>query len=365
MSTPKAPPEPTTADLQRLLEERRHAAAAQRLSRLRGDSRMVELPGTAIPDPVDWTAVVEQTEAYYGRRAARRRLLDRTLFAVELLALLGLVLVAARLWQTNRQLNADLTALQQAQVAQIDEAQARARAAATAASLPPTVVAAPAAGSESPRVSLTPVAPASAVGQASTDETAPVAINALDVTAAPVSGAVVLPGGHEPPAPGQTPQPGEAGEVPPSLLPAFLAYDPLPTPQPGPELAVRIRIPAIGVDHPVVQGDDWEQLKLGVGQHSGSAFPGQTGNVVLSAHNDIYGEIFRHLDRLAPGNEIILSTATQDFTYLVEEVRVVDPTEVWVMAPTAGPQVTLISCFPYRINTHRIAVLGRLVEPSS
>lgn len=348
MATRNSPDNPTTADLQRLLREHRRAAAEQRLSRLSGDGRVVELPGTPSPDPAEWAAVVEQTTAHYGRRAARRRLLDRTLLMVELVALVGLVAVAARLWQTNRQLNADLAALQQAQVAQIAASQARAQAAATEAALPTP------GRSESPRTA--------AVSGAS-DSLAGVAPPAT--AAVPLSGAVVLPGGHEPPTPGQAPQPGEAGELPESLIPALLAYDPLPTPAPGPELALRIRIPAIGVDHPVVQGDDWEQLKLGVGQHSGSAFPGQNGNVVLSAHNDIYGEIFRHLDRLAVGNEIILSTATQDFTYLVEDIRIVAPTDVWVMAPTEVAQVTLISCFPYRINTHRIAVFGRLLVPSS
>ncbi|MEZ4518502.1 MAG: sortase [Chloroflexota bacterium] len=95
---------------------------------------------------------------------------------------------------------------------------------------------------------------------------------------------------------------------------------------------------------------------------------GQVGRgsraIWCSAHNDIYGEIFRHLDQLAAGNEIIISTTTRDYTYVVEELRVVEPTETWVMAPTDHSQVTLISCFPYLIDTHRIVVFGRLVEPS-
>jgi sortase A len=253
--------------------------------------------------------------------------------------------VAARLWQTNRSLNADLADVQRAQVAQIAQLQAQTQATATAAAVAPAATAAPAAADEPV------VAPASPAAR-------PTAV-------APLSGAVVLPGGHQPPAPGRAPEPGEAGELPEELLPALLAYDPLPTPAPGPELALRIRIPAIGVDHPVVQGDDWEQLKLGVGQHVGSADPGQPGNVVLSAHNDIYGEIFRHLDRLAAGNEVILSTASRDYTYVIEGMQIVEPADVWVMGPTDTPQLTLISCFPFRINTHRIAVFGRLVEPSS
>jgi sortase A len=89
--------------------------------------------------------------------------------------------------------------------------------------------------------------------------------------------------------------------------------------------------------------------------------PGQPGNVVLSAHNDIYGEIFRFLDRLAAGDEVIISTERQEYTYIVREVRVVDPTEVWVMGPTESAQATLISCYPYRVDTRRIVVFTDLV----
>lgn len=349
-----SPQDLSSAELEQQLRERRLAAARQRLSRLNGEGRLAEVPGANPPDAAEWSAVVERTTAHYGRRAQRRRRLDQTLFAVELIALLGLVAVAARLWQTNRQLNADLAAAQRARVAQIEAAQARSQ---QPVSTPDAAAALP--GGADPPVSSGGLAPA-------TIEAPPAQPPAgRNMASGPPSGAVVLPGGHQPPLPGQAPQPGEAGLLPAELLPELLAYDPLPTPAPGPELALRIRIPAIGVDHPIVQGDDWEQLKLGVGQHIGSADPGQTGNLVLSAHNDIYGEIFRHLDRLAAGNEVILSTASRDYTYVIEDMRIVNPTDVWVMAPTNEATVTLISCFPYRINTHRIAVFGRLVEPSS
>lgn len=353
----------TTAQLRQLLRERRLAAAQERLSRLNTEGRVVEVPhAISASDPTEWAAVAEQTTAHYGRRATRRRRLDQTLFVVELVALIGLVAVAAQLWQTNRQLNADLATVQRAQVAQIAELQRQTQATATAAAQLPAVV---------PDTVLTVPVPATAelAVDPTIEATAEVPVRVPTTppitTLAPASEAIILPGGHLPPSPGRPPEPGEAGEVPDELLPALLAYDPLPTPVPVPEVALRIRIPAIGVDNPVVQGDDWEQLKLGVGQHIGSAQPGQAGNIVLSAHNDIYGEIFRNLDRLAVGNEVILSTATRDYTYVIDDMRIVAPTDVWVMAPTDQPQLTLISCFPFRINTHRIAVFGRLAEPSS
>ncbi|NPA26580.1 MAG: class D sortase [Chloroflexi bacterium] len=181
-------------------------------------------------------------------------------------------------------------------------------------------------------------------------------------TATPWLRPVVLPSGHTPPnAPGGA-RPNEA-EIPEHLRPYLQAYyAALTLPTPSPEQAIRIRIPAIGVDAPIVMGDDWEQLKKGVGQHIGSANPGQPGNLVLSAHNDIYGEIFRDLDKLQPGDKIYIHTHNRVYTYVVTEIHIVEPTDVEWMMPTDEPVVTLISCYPYMVDNQRIIVRGRLVE---
>jgi sortase A len=181
-------------------------------------------------------------------------------------------------------------------------------------------------------------------------------------TPEPIIGVAVLPSGHKPPIDGQPPEPGEAGEIPEHLLPIINSYVPPPIPTPGPEQARRIQIPAINIDKPIVQGDTWEQLKKGVGQHIGSAQPGQPGNLVLSAHNDIYGEIFRHLDKLELGDEIVISTERRSYTYVVNKIDVVAPTAVEVMAPTDHASTTLISCYPYLVNNKRIVVFADLAS---
>ena len=150
-------------------------------------------------------------------------------------------------------------------------------------------------------------------------------------------------------------------EIPEHLRPLIQSLAQVPVPTPGPEQAVRIQIPAIQVDAPVVQGDGFEQLKKGVGQHIGSANPGETGNLVLSAHNDIFGEIFRDLDRLKPGDQVIVHTAQKAYTYVVMDLQVVEPTRVEVMDPTPQPTVTLISCYPYMKDDQRIVVTARLM----
>lgn len=332
MSERKSADELSVDELQQLLYRKKRAQRRRRLQRLREEGRVVVVDGVDPPDPTPpplqrvgarptgamrayaWSAANGEEEEDATPKSAPetdmsssgvrwRWVANKLLLLVEVIAVLGLVSVLLGLWDTQRELNQELSQVQRA---------------------------------ESQRLALpTP-------------------------TATPVINVVVLPGGHKPPVEGQSPEPGEAGDIPAHLMPAVNAYVPPPIPTPGPEQARRVQIPAIGVDSPIMQGDDWEQLKKGVGQHIGSATPGEEGNLVLSAHNDIFGEIFRYLDKLQPGDEIIVSTEVRQYTYVVRAIETVDPTEVEVMEPTDYPSVTLISCYPYRVNTHRIVVFADL-----
>jgi len=176
----------------------------------------------------------------------------------------------------------------------------------------------------------------------------------------PLITAVVLPSGHLPPNSPGGPAPNDE-EVPANLRPLLQSYQSLAIPTRGPEQPRRLDLPSLNkINLPVVEGDGWEQLKQGVGHHIGSANPGTTGNVVLSAHDDIYGELFRDLDRLQPGDEAILYTITQKFVYRVIKIQLVEPTDVPLMGPTGRPTLTLISCYPYMVDTQRIVVTAEL-----
>ena len=168
---------------------------------------------------------------------------------------------------------------------------------------------------------------------------------------------VLLPSGHTPPdAPG-----GPAPEAVPAHLRSLVEQvTPLPLPTRGPEQAQRIQIPAIAVDAPVVEGDDWEALKEGAGHHTGSANPGERGNCVISAHNDIFGEIFRDLPTVELGDEVFVHTASQSYRYVVTQKRFIAPTDVSVLGPTSGPVLTLLTCYPYGIDTQRVVVIAEL-----
>ena len=172
---------------------------------------------------------------------------------------------------------------------------------------------------------------------------------------------VVLPSGHVPPIEGVTRF--NENEIPEHLRPLVQSLNAaLVLPTPSPEHAQNIKIAALDLFAPVVQGDGWEQLKKGVAQHLGTPNPGQTGNMVLSAHNDVFGELFRDLNKLKPGDEIILYTQQKAYTYVVRQAQIVEPTQVEVMAPTHEPVLTLISCYPYMVDNQRIVVTADLIN---
>jgi sortase A len=170
---------------------------------------------------------------------------------------------------------------------------------------------------------------------------------------------VVLPGGH-------TIQNGAPvfnyAEVPEHLLPLVESQWVQPVisrPQPTSETALALTIPSLNISQTIVQGVDWEALKQGIGQLPNEYNPGDDGgNVVFAAHNDIYGQIFRYLDQLEPGDQFQVQTQTHSYTYTVTETRIVAPNDVSVLQPRGTATATLISCYPFGVNDRRIVVFA-------
>ena len=288
----------STEELRQLLIERRREEHEARLDAFRRTGRVIHLDespsDTARPSGAEEEEVLERGSRV---RTRRRASLDRFLFVIEIVAIVGLLFVFFNGVTLIRNLNQEVaSALQQ-----------------------PTM------------------------------------------TATPLITAVVLPGGHKPPQPGQEVVPNDA-EIPEHLRPLMQSYASLPVPTAGPQQATRMQIAAIHVDAPVVQGDGWEQLKKGIAQHIGSANPGMTGNLVVSAHNDVFGQLFKDLDQLKAGDEVVVFTADRTYTYVVSGTQVVEPTMVSVMDPTPNATLTLISCYPYLVDNKRIVVTAVLKE---
>jgi sortase A len=151
--------------------------------------------------------------------------------------------------------------------------------------------------------------------------------------------------------------------------PARTAPGPTPSPpatpilpSPGEPIA-RIEIATIGVDQVVVEGVDAAQLRLGPGHYPGTPLPGQPGNVAIAGHRTTYGHPFADLNALLPGDRIVLLAPRGTFVYSVSSLRIVQPTDVSVLAPTAGPALTLTTCTPRFSAAARLVVRAELVSP--
>ena len=84
--------------------------------------------------------------------------------------------------------------------------------------------------------------------------------------------------------------------------------------------------------------------------------PGEIGNVVVAAHRTSHGAEFRHLDALAPGDEVVFTTDDGTFTYLVTGTQIVTPDSLWIVDPTDTPTATLFACHPLGSTAQRIVV---------
>ncbi len=112
----------------------------------------------------------------------------------------------------------------------------------------------------------------------------------------------------------------------------------------------------------VVEGVRLGDLRNGAGHMPNTVLPGQPGNAVISGHRTTYGEPFRNLDALDPGDRIEVETALGTHIYAVRETRVVKPTDVWVAEPREGAWLTLTTCHPEFSARERFVVFAELVS---
>ena len=124
----------------------------------------------------------------------------------------------------------------------------------------------------------------------------------------------------------------------------------------------RLRIPAIGVDLPVYHGSTEEVLAHGAGHIFGSAFPvgGVGTHAAITGHTGVStSTMFDNLNKVKVGDTFSIETLGTRVAYQVDEITVVLPEEVEYLRPVAGKDyVTLVTCTPYGINSHRLLVRG-------
>jgi LPXTG-site transpeptidase (sortase) family protein len=144
--------------------------------------------------------------------------------------------------------------------------------------------------------------------------------------------------------------------------------------------AIRLSIPAIALSVPVEEVSPalrttwygrqkfvWQVPAFRVGHHDSSGYPTEGTNIVLVGHNNTAGAIFRHLSQVNIGDEVILFTAYDEFHYEVQKKAVIrfpgaeseaEAQLRFYTAPKSTERVTLVSCWPYATNAHRVVVVA-------
>lgn len=150
-----------------------------------------------------------------------------------------------------------------------------------------------------------------------------------------------------------------------------------------PEIPLRLVIPAIDLDAPIIPvetyfekigGREYMQWmvpdQFAAGWQQDSAPLGVPGNTVLNGHHNVYGEVFGHLVDLNVGDEITVFGKNKKYRYVItnkmifsekyEQINVRINNAEWIL-PSQDERLTLITCWPYVTNTHRLIIVARPV----
>lgn len=126
-----------------------------------------------------------------------------------------------------------------------------------------------------------------------------------------------------------------------------------------------ITIPRIGVELPIYHGTSDAVLQVAAGHLEGTSLPvgGESTHAVISAHRGLpSAKLFTNLDQLEVGDTFTITVLDRVLTYEVDRISIVLPTETDLLQPVEGQDyVTLMTCTPYGINTHRLLVRGRRI----
>ena len=130
-----------------------------------------------------------------------------------------------------------------------------------------------------------------------------------------------------------------------------------------------IEIPRISVRLPVYHGTSEEVLQHGIGHLGGTSLPvgGEGTHAVLSGHRGLPSALlFSDLDQMETGDCFSLRILGEQLLYEVDQILVVEPDEVEPLLPVEGEDlVTLVTCTPYGVNTHRLLVRGHRIEATA
>lgn len=122
----------------------------------------------------------------------------------------------------------------------------------------------------------------------------------------------------------------------------------------------KLTIHSIGVSKYVVEGTDTASLRKGPGHYPSTPLPGQRGTAAIAGHRTTYGAPFRHLDKLKPGDRLVLDMPYGRFVYIVQHLSIVDDQDLSVLKRKSYNRLVLSACHPLYSAAQRIVAFARL-----
>ena len=129
-----------------------------------------------------------------------------------------------------------------------------------------------------------------------------------------------------------------------------------------PDTSYVLSIPKIDSREPVVEGTDKQSLSVALGHEPDTALPGECGNCVIAGHrNYTFGKYFNRLGEVEVGDMIYIDTPVETYSYQVSEIKIVKPEDIEILENTDKEILTLYTCTPIYIATHRLVVVAERI----
>ena len=127
-----------------------------------------------------------------------------------------------------------------------------------------------------------------------------------------------------------------------------------------PDVVGRLTILSANINHYVVFGATLNKLEYGPGYILGTSLPGSGGNFAIAGHRTTYGAPFGNLDKTEVGDTILFQTNTNQYEYVITEVKIVSPDDTYVLGNFGDDRITLSTCHPKFSARQRLVVVGEL-----
>ena len=130
------------------------------------------------------------------------------------------------------------------------------------------------------------------------------------------------------------------------------------------EVMGRVKVPSIGVDVLLIEGESTKNLKLGVTHMLETAYPGEVGNCIIAGHrNYTFGSMFNRLGEVQLKDQISVEVRKLEYIYEVDDIEIINPGDLEILGqPRDERRLTLLTCHPIHVGNKRLIIKAKLVS---